>query len=86
MYLARLILSRVLARQVCFGYARIMTKVEVIGFFGSAAATAKALGVTRQAIDQWSESVPLGRQYQIEVMTKGKLKARDESAESQKGS
>lgn len=56
-----------------------MQTSEVIECFGGRKATATALSktwrVTPEAISQWGEYPPLGRQYQIEAMTKGKLKA-----------
>lgn len=37
---------------------------------------AKKMGVSRGAISQWkSAGIPEGRQWQIEALTKGKLKA-----------
>ncbi len=51
-----------------------MKKQEVLEYFGGIKQTAKALGVSIQAVYKW-ESVPLGRQYQIQVMTGGRLQA-----------
>jgi biotin operon repressor len=51
-----------------------MTKTEAIKYFGSGSALAEALGLTRQAVADWKR-MPLGRQYQIEVLTNGELKA-----------
>lgn len=51
-----------------------MTKTQAIEFFGSISALAKALKVTYEAIRQWDE-VPELRQYQIERISKGALKA-----------
>jgi len=36
---------------------------------------AQALGIWVSAIYQWGEYPPIGRQYQLEVMTGGKLQA-----------
>lgn len=36
---------------------------------------AKHLGVTPGAISQWKDGIPEGRQWQIEIMTDGALKA-----------
>lgn len=33
------------------------------------------LGINRQAVYQWGEYPPMGRQYEIEAMTAGKLRA-----------
>lgn len=51
-----------------------MTKTQVIKHFGSVSALAKALSVTYEAVRQWDD-VPELRQYQIERITKGALKA-----------
>lgn len=51
-----------------------MTKSQAIQHFGSISALAKALGVTYEAVRQW-EVVPELRQYQIERITGGKLRA-----------
>ncbi|MBA6096361.1 Cro/Cl family transcriptional regulator [Pseudomonas juntendi] len=51
-----------------------MTKSQAIKHFGSISALAKALGVTYEAVRQWEE-VPELRQYQIERLTGGDLKA-----------
>ena len=52
-----------------------MKKKDVIKYFGNISETARQLGCHRQAVQQWPDIVPLGRQYQIEVITKGELKA-----------
>lgn len=51
-----------------------MTKSQAIKHFGSISALAKALGVTYEAVRQWGE-VPELRQYQIEKLTGGDLRA-----------
>ena len=51
-----------------------MKKESAIEYFGSGAALASAIGVTRQAVADWKQ-IPIGRQYQIEVLTGGKLRA-----------
>jgi len=51
-----------------------MTKAEAISFFGSGAELARRLGCQRQSVHGWRE-IPIGRQYQIEVLTQGALKA-----------
>jgi len=53
-----------------------MTKTQALEHFGSVKALAKALGVSYEAVRQW-ESVPPLRQYQIERITDGALKAQD---------
>lgn len=54
-----------------------MTVDQVIKHYGSIADTAAALGVTYQAVQQWvaNNRVPEGRQWQVETLTKGRLKA-----------
>ena len=42
--------------------------------FGSKTKLAAALGITPSAVTMWGEDVPELRQYQIEQLTKGKLK------------
>lgn len=53
-----------------------MTKSEAIAHFGSIKKLADALGLKSvQAIYQWDEDEPpRARQWQIQVLTKGKLK------------
>ena len=57
-----------------------MKKAEAIDHFGSPALLAKALNITVQAIWQWDEEVPLLRQYQLERITAGALKADTDKA------
>lgn len=52
-----------------------MTKSQAIKHFGSVSALAKALGTTYEAVRQWEEEIPELRQYQIEVVSRGALKA-----------
>ena len=51
-----------------------MTKAEAIAHFGSVRKLADALGIASQAIHQWRD-VPALRQLQLELMTKGRIKA-----------
>jgi transcriptional repressor of cell division inhibition gene dicB len=52
-----------------------MKKSEIVEFFGGIQQVADALGITYQSVREWPEDrVPEGRQYQIQVITKGKLK------------
>lgn len=50
--------------------------------FGSQIEAARALGLDRRTVWAWFSrgSIPIGRQYQIEVATKGKLKAQRSGA------
>ena len=53
-----------------------MTKSEIIAHFGNGSKAAQALGITRMAVNSWRENaVPMLRQYEIERLTKGALKA-----------
>lgn len=44
---------------------RGMEKAEAIKLFGTAAALAEALGISRSAVAQWGETVPKLREFQI---------------------
>jgi hypothetical protein len=54
-----------------------MTPNDVVTFFGSQVAVARAIGTTSQAVNKWiaQGQVPLGRQCQLQLMTRGKLRA-----------
>ena len=54
-----------------------MTVEELISYFGSVSATARALGVKDPSVSEWRVSgvVPELRQYQAELATGGHLKA-----------
>lgn len=52
-----------------------MKTQEAIDHFGTPAALAEALGITREAIYQWGDEVPEARQYQLHLLTGGKLQA-----------
>lgn len=51
-----------------------MTLDQVIDHFGSVAEVASKLGISVQAVYQWEDGVPNGRQWQIQALTKGKLR------------
>lgn len=55
-----------------------MTPQQVIEYFETQEKTAKALGVTQQSVAAWVKfgEVPKLRQYQIEKVTKGKLRVK----------
>ena len=58
-----------------------MTKSEAIAHFGSVRALADALGLQHvQSIYQWGKEPPRARQWQIQVLTKGKLKVSKEAS------
>ncbi len=52
-----------------------MRTQDVIDFFGGRQQLADALGITRTASYEWGDTVPELRQYQIEILTRGKLRA-----------
>ncbi|ANI04187.1 Cro/CI family transcriptional regulator [Pseudomonas putida] len=52
-----------------------MKTTDAAAFFGSKKKLADALLINPSAVTQWGEYVPESRQYQIQVLTKGKLKA-----------
>lgn len=55
----------------------MLTK-EAIKYYGTVKLLADAIGTWPHAVYKWGERPPMARQYQIEVLTKGALKA-DES-------
>lgn len=52
-----------------------MKKQDVLNYFGSGVKVAEALGIFPSAVYQWPEEIPQLRAFEIERMTKGKLKA-----------
>ena len=52
-----------------------MKTQDAIKYYGSQSALARAVGVTRAAVNAWGDEMPIGRQFQIEVLTSGALKA-----------
>lgn len=52
-----------------------MKTVDVITYFGSAKELAAALDIKVPSIYGWGEDVPQRRQYELERITEGKLKA-----------
>lgn len=52
-----------------------MNMTDAIKYFGSKTKLAAALGISPSAVTMWGETVPESRQYQLQVLTKGKLKA-----------
>jgi hypothetical protein len=51
-----------------------MKTTEAINHFKTATCLAKRLGTTKQAISNWGIYPPDGRQFQLQVLTNGKLK------------
>lgn len=52
-----------------------MKKQAAIHYFGSQTKLASALGISKQAIRYWKDDVPIGRAFQLEVLTNGALRA-----------
>lgn len=52
-----------------------MRTQDAIGYFGSQAALASALGIKQPSVAAWGEEVPPLRQLQIERLTNGQLTA-----------
>ncbi|MBT8766707.1 Cro/CI family transcriptional regulator [Metapseudomonas boanensis] len=52
-----------------------MRTQDAADYFGSKKKLAEALHIQPSAVTQWGEEVPWARQYQIEVLTSGALKA-----------
>ena len=52
-----------------------MKTQDAIDHFGGVKELANALGVWPQVIYTWGENPPMSRQYELEVKTKGTLKA-----------
>lgn len=51
-----------------------MNKADVVAYFGNQTKVAEALGISHVAVSRWKDEIPLLRAYQIEELTKGKLK------------
>lgn len=51
-----------------------MKTQEAANHFGSRVKLASALGISPAAITGWGDYPPLARQYQIQVLSKNKLK------------
>lgn len=54
---------------------RVMKTSDAIEHFGSKSALAAALGIKPPSVYDWGDEVPLGRQFQIELITEGALRA-----------
>lgn len=52
-----------------------MTYEQAIKYFGTESEIARSLGVKPPSVSEWKDGIPIGRQYQIELATKGRLKA-----------
>ncbi|SDS43247.1 Cro/CI family transcriptional regulator [Pseudomonas prosekii] len=52
-----------------------MNRADAIKHFKGITPLAKALGITYEAVRQWGDEIPQLRQYQLELLTNGQLKA-----------
>lgn len=52
-----------------------MTTQEAIDYYGDRKSLAHALGIWPHTTYKWGDRPPLNKQYELEVKTKGKLKA-----------
>lgn len=52
-----------------------MTKDEVINFFDGLSSAAKRLQISPSAVSLWKNEPPRGIQFELEVITGGKLRA-----------
>lgn len=54
-----------------------MLKADVLAHFDhSPVAVARALGITRSAVNQWPEIVPLKSAFKLQSVTEGELRVR----------
>ncbi|QEY25813.1 Cro/CI family transcriptional regulator [Neisseria zalophi] len=60
----------------------MLTK-DVIDFYGTKIAVARALGISPSAVTQWKEIVPEKQAYRIQGLTGGKLKINPQLYQSQ---
>ncbi|WP_414716610.1 Cro/CI family transcriptional regulator [Thalassolituus sp. UBA3500] len=63
-------------------YVFTMNKTEAIQYFGNASRLASALDITRQAVSNWPEEIPRGRQYELQALTGGVLKVTPKKAQT----
>lgn len=59
-----------------------MNTKEAADFFGSKTKLAAALGIGPSAVTGWGETPPQVRQFQIQVLSKNKLKADPKPAQN----
>ncbi|MWK59779.1 Cro/Cl family transcriptional regulator [Pseudomonas otitidis] len=57
-----------------------MKTKDAADFFGSKKKLAAALGISPSAVTMWGDDVPELRQYQIERITRGKVKRNTQAA------
>lgn len=52
-----------------------MTYDQLVKHFGSEADAGRAIGKNRQTVNRWKKAIPLEEQINIEVLTRGELRA-----------
>lgn len=57
-----------------------MKTKDAAAFFGSKKKLADVLLINPSAVTQWGEFVPESRQYQLQVLTRGKLKVSEKQS------
>lgn len=55
---------------------------DAADYFGSKKKLADALGIQPSAVTMWGDSIPVSRQYQIQVLSQGKLRAEERPAQA----
>ena len=61
-----------------------MRKQEVVEFFGSVQAAAKAIGISSPAISQWGDEVPKPRERAVMLAMRYEQEERDKEEKKQK--
>jgi transcriptional repressor of cell division inhibition gene dicB len=51
-----------------------MTLQDALRHFKTRSQIARVLGIERQAITRWKDGIPVRRQFELEILSKGKLK------------
>lgn len=57
-----------------------MNTAQAVAHFGSKKKLAEALGISPSAVTLWADTIPTLRQFQIQMLTSGYLKAEADSA------
>jgi hypothetical protein len=66
-------LQRIVDWLIGRAYYAAMKSEDAIGYFGGVSKLADLLGLSRQAVYQWGDHVPLHWQYHLERLSAGKL-------------
>ena len=73
----RRVVSRRLTRQMSGFIVRPMHKSQILQYFKTVTAAAKAIGVSRQAFYDWPELIPEQWAWTVEGKTRGALKVNE---------